>query len=98
MPEGRNVTDDLARRALALVLVALAAIGSAIWGAIAALEAFRRGGRVIRESAALVCLPCAGRPGICTCQSKQDCLSPVCGAADTVIMHAIGGGEALRRT
>jgi hypothetical protein len=85
------MNDDLARRVAALVLVALAAIGAALWGALASLEAFRRAGQVLRGSAALVCLPCTGRPGKCSCPSKADCPNPACGAADTIIMHAISG-------
>lgn len=35
------------------------------------------------DALALICDPCNGKPGTCTCASKAECSHPLCGAADT---------------
>jgi hypothetical protein len=66
------MSDELGRRLAALAVVALAAVGAALWGAIAGIESFRRGSQTIREARELVCLAHTGRPGPCTCAPERE--------------------------
>ncbi len=46
-------------------------------------EGWNRAAGTADEAVTLVCKPCTGTPGKCTCISKSGCTHPLCGAADT---------------
>lgn len=75
----------LAVIAAACLITAAAAAWLAAGAARAVRGWWQRAGREVDSAIAMVCRPCNGEPGTCTCPSKSDCPNPLCGAADTTV-------------